>query len=158
MTEPTFVYTTHIATTPERLWQALTSSEFTEQYWAGSALESDWQVGSPVVERNPNHEGFYGEVLAVDAPRVLSYTFQTAENSSTGGKPTRVVFELRPFGEVITLKVTHDELPAGEPGTRFLREIGQGWSAILSSLKTLLETGEPLGFPPPFAPKRPVRV
>ncbi len=94
-----------------------------------------------------------GEVLAVDPPRFLSYTFQPAENSSTGGKPTRVVFELHPFGEVVTLTVTHDELPAGEPGARFLRDIGQGWSAVLSSLKTLLETSGPLAFPPPFTPE-----
>ncbi len=40
MTERTYVYTIHIATTPEALWRALTSSEFTEQYWGGSALES----------------------------------------------------------------------------------------------------------------------
>ncbi len=158
MTKPTYVYTTHIATTPEKLWRALTSSAFTEQYWGGSALESDWQVGCSVVERNPNQEGFYGEVLRADPPRVLSYTFQTTDNEAAGAKPTRVVFELRPFGTVVTLTVTHDELLPDEPGVRFLRDITQGWSAILSSLKTLLETGEPLDFPPPFAPKRPVRT
>ncbi|MQA16520.1 MAG: ATPase [Pseudonocardiaceae bacterium] len=156
MTEPAFVYTTHIATTPDALWRALTSSEFTEQYWSGSSIESDWQVGSAIVERHPDREGFHGEVLRAEPPQVLSYTFQTGENEAAGNPPTRVSFDIRPFGEVVTLTVTHDELPGGEFGARFVRDIGQGWPGILSSLKTLLESGEPLNFPPPFAPKRPI--
>ncbi len=71
-----------------------------------------------------------------------------------GYGPTRVVFEARPFGEVITLTVTHDEFSAGDAGIKFRRDISQGWPAILSSLKTLLESGRPLNFPAPFAPKR----
>jgi len=53
MSSPSFVYTTHIASTPEAVWKALTSSEFTQQYWSGNAIESDWRIGSPIVERNP---------------------------------------------------------------------------------------------------------
>lgn len=124
----------------------------------GSALESDWRVGSPLVERNPHQDGFYGEVLRVEPPRVLSYTFQTKGNESAGNPATRVVFDIRTFGDVVTLTVTHDEFPPGDAGVKFAREIGHGWPAILSGLKTLLESGKPLEFPPPFAPKRPINA
>ena len=43
----TFVYVTYIRTTPEKLWQALTTPEFIRQYWFGSVAESDWTAGSP---------------------------------------------------------------------------------------------------------------
>ncbi len=47
MSKPQFVYVSYIETTPEKLWQALTSSEFTRQYWFGAEVRSDWKVGSP---------------------------------------------------------------------------------------------------------------
>lgn len=157
MSNPSFVYTTHIASTAEAVWKALTSSEFTQQYWSGSAIESDWHVGSPVVERNPRGLGFFGEVLRAEPPHVLSYTFQTEENQAAGHPPTTVVFDIRPFGpDVVTLTVTHEEFPPGEAGAAFHRDISGGWSGILASLKTLLESGKPLAFPPPFAPEQPV--
>lgn len=154
MTEPAFVYTIYIATRPEVLWQALTSPAFTEQYWSGTALESDWEVGSPVRGRNSEHPGLHGEVLRAERPNVLSYTFQTPENEAAGHPATRVAFDIRPFGEVVTLTVTHDQFPEGQAGVAFRRDISQGWPGILSSLKTLLESGEPLAFPAPYGPKR----
>lgn len=159
MSNPSFVYTTHIASTPEAVWKALTSSEFTQQYWSGSAIESDWQVGSPIVERNPKWSGFFGEVLRAEPPRVLSYTFQTEDHQAAGHPPTTVVFDIRPFGpNVVTLTVTHDEFPPGEAGAAFRRDISHGWSGILSGLKTLLESGKPLAFPPPFTSEQPVNT
>lgn len=95
-------------------------------------------------------------MLRAEPPRTLSYTFQTEENQAAGHPPTTVVFDIRPFGSgVVTLTVTHDEFPPGEAGTAFRRDISQGWSGILSSLKTLLESGKPLAFPPPFASEQP---
>lgn len=156
MSEPSFVYTIHIGATPEAVWQALTSSAFTQQYWGGTALESDWQVGSPIVAHHPARAEFSGEILRAEPPRLLSYTFQTEDNEAAGHPPTRVVFDIRPFGEaVVTLTVTHDQFPEGEAGTKLLHSVSQGWPGILSNLKTLLESGQPLDFPPPFAPKRP---
>lgn len=48
MSKPQFVYVTYIETTPEKLWEALTSSEFTRKYWFGAEVRSDWKVGSPL--------------------------------------------------------------------------------------------------------------
>jgi uncharacterized protein YndB with AHSA1/START domain len=47
MRKPEFVYVTYIETTPEKLWQALTSSAFTKPYWWNTEVKSDWKVGSP---------------------------------------------------------------------------------------------------------------
>lgn len=77
-------------------------------------------------------------MLRAEPPRVLSYTFQTADNEAAGHPPTRVVFDIRPFGDVVTLTVIHDEFPSGEVGAAFRGDISRGWPAILSSLKTLL--------------------
>src|SRR5712691_9550709 len=66
MTEPKFVYVTYIATTPEKLWQALTEGAFTRQYWFGQTIESDWTLGSRVVFRSGSDVHDYGEVLACE--------------------------------------------------------------------------------------------
>ncbi len=80
MTEREFVYVTYIEATPERVWEALTSGDFTEQYWGGGRIESDWEVGSPV--RHVKHDrgmDWEGEVLEYDPPRRLSYTMIARE-------------------------------------------------------------------------------
>jgi uncharacterized protein YndB with AHSA1/START domain len=129
MTE-TFVYVTYIRTTPERLWAALTTPEFTARYWNGREIASDWRPGSPVRFGHDYDEGGedWGEVLAVERPRRLSY-----------GRPeSAVTFELTPQDEVVRLTVTHTGV--GE-------EARGGWFFILANLKTLLETGSPLPMP-----------
>ncbi|HTP57655.1 MAG TPA: SRPBCC domain-containing protein, partial [Spirochaetia bacterium] len=71
-----FAYQTVIATTPEKLWAALTTAEFTRQYWFGRSVESDWKIGSPVTITTP--EGnieVKGKVLAVEVNKRLSYSW-----------------------------------------------------------------------------------
>ncbi|NJO40281.1 MAG: ATPase [Cyanobacteria bacterium CRU_2_1] len=131
--KPQFVYVTYIATTPEQLWDALTSEAFTQQYWGGRRIQSDWRVGSPVepVEDDGDSD-WEGEVLESDPPHRLSYTFQSP--GSNAAHPTRVVFDLQPIGSTVKLTLTHDDLD-----TKGFMAISQGWSASLSSLKSLLE-------------------
>ncbi len=156
MSSTEFVYITYIRTTPQRLWQALTDPAFTLRYW-GAALESDWQIGSPIVWRQ-------GEVtvtdpdqvvLEADPPRRLSYTWHTftAEFAAAFGfadeflatvraeRRSRVVFNLEPVGGTVKLTVVHTDF---DPGSTVLASISGGWPAILSNLKTLLETGQTL--------------
>jgi hypothetical protein len=57
-----------------------------------------------------------------------------------------VTFEIEPQGPLCKLTVTHDDF---EPDSEMLQAVSQGWPAILSSLKTLLETGELAGTPAP---------
>ncbi|MGS2616661.1 ArsR/SmtB family transcription factor [Micromonospora sp. LZ34] len=169
MQSPTFVYTTYINTTPQRLWAALTEPAFTRRYWGGVALRSDWQVGSPVLWQDaPNGEfrDLGQRVLAAEPYRLLSYSWHgfqpehaahfgwSAEELAArlGERRSKVTFEITPHGEAVRLTVVHDDF---SPDSEMHRAIsGQldgsgGWPELLASLKTLLETGEPLPEPAP---------
>ena len=164
MGSPEFVYTTYIRTTPEQLWRALIDPAFTRRYWSGIALESDWQVGSPVKWQNgPGEEAKdLGQVvLAADPYHRLSYTWHSfqPEHAEFFGwtdeefaerakeKRSRVTFDIEPQGEIVKLTVLHDEF---EPGSVMYEAISGrlgrsgGWPELLADLKTLLETGEPM--------------
>jgi uncharacterized protein YndB with AHSA1/START domain len=142
--KPTTVYTIYIAATPQQVWQALTSAEFSRQYFFGNAVEVDLKVGGAFIVRAPDgslHIG--GEVFECDPPRRLTVTFNVnwpALIEKLG--PTLVSYEIEPSGDVVRLTMTesHDR-PIDDD---ILSGGRQGWPAILSSLKSLLETGKPL--------------
>jgi len=139
MSEPNFVYVTYIATTPEKLWQALTDGAFTRQYWFGTRIESDWARGSRVVFRSDGDVHDAGEVLEYEPYRRLAYTWHVEFHEVfRREKPSRVTFELEPMGVEVKLTVTHDEF---EPGSKMRVAVSNGWPLVLSSLKSLLETG-----------------
>ncbi|MEP6668363.1 MAG: SRPBCC family protein [Chthoniobacter sp.] len=150
-TKPKFVYRTLIATTPEKLWAALTDPKFTVQYWGGTSVESDWQVGSRVVFRWQGKIVHDDTVLKSEPPRLLSYTFKPLHMEELRAEPaSRVTFEIEEFtgraaerGPVVRLTVTHEEFPAD---SRIFPMISSGWPDILSSLKSLLETGRAIEF------------
>jgi len=141
MSKPTFVYTTYIETSAEKLWHALTDGDFTERYWFGHRLVSDWKVGSPYGFKNQGKIVVEGEVLVSDPPRRLAYTWNNRKEEAKVEGTSRVTFDLEPRGKVIKLTVTHDEL--GEDG-KTLRDISGGWPMVIASLKSILETGNPL--------------
>jgi uncharacterized protein YndB with AHSA1/START domain len=145
MDKPEFVYVTYIATTPEKLWRALTSGEFTRQYWGGRRIQSDWKVGSTV--RHFREDGgidWEGEVMVSEPPRFLSYTFHMKISEEHRAEPpSRVTFELQPLGSVVKLILTHGDFAGTSATSETTRH---GWPAIMSSLKSLLETGNPLPF------------
>ncbi|WP_027551786.1 SRPBCC family protein [Bradyrhizobium sp. Cp5.3] len=146
MSKPEFVYVTYIETTPEKLWEALTNSEFTRRYWFDTEVESDWKVGSPFALVMKGVTTDTGEILEADRPRRLSYTFKHEVNEDMRNeRPTRVVFTLEPWGNLVKLSVTHEGFAAG---SKLLDGISKGWPAILSGLKTLLETGKAPTIPP----------
>nr|AUN36314.1 hypothetical protein [uncultured bacterium] len=140
MNKPQCVYVTYIASTPEKVWEGLTSPEFTKEYWGSRSILSDWKVGSPVklVEEGGGLD-WHGEVLQYDPPKLLSYTFSFTPPGESGEPPSRVVHVLEVVGGVVRLTTTHDNL---EPEGKTIRGISQGWPKVLSSLKTLLETGK----------------
>lgn len=145
MDKPGFVYVSYIATTPEKLWRALTSGEFTRLYWGGRRIQSDWRVGSPVKHiREDGGVDWEGQVLVSEPPRILSYTFRMQiSERHRAERPSRVTFELQPAGSVVKLVLTHDDFEGTGATSETTRH---GWPAILSSLKSLLETGNPLPF------------
>jgi uncharacterized protein YndB with AHSA1/START domain len=148
---PKFVYVTLITTTPEKLWSALTSPEFTRQYWGGTNIESDWKVGSKVVFRWKGKIVHNDTVLKSEPPRLLSYSFHPLQfEELLSEQPSRVTFEIEEFtgksarqGPVVKLTVTHDDFPAE---SKIFPMISTGWPDILSSLKTMLETGQAIEF------------
>jgi uncharacterized protein YndB with AHSA1/START domain len=146
MSKPEFVYTTYIETTAEKLWHALTDGDFTEHYWFGHRVASDWQPGSTYALTKSGADTIEGNVLSVDPPKRLIYTWNSCSPEAKRERVSRVTFDLEPRGKVIKLTVTHDNLdPAGET----LRNISGGWPMVLASLKSLLETGRALMIDPP---------
>jgi DNA-binding transcriptional ArsR family regulator/uncharacterized protein YndB with AHSA1/START domain len=156
MQRPTFVYTIFINTTPERLWQALTDPTYTQRWWRMTA-ESDWQVGSAITwERDGIRITDPEQIVLESEPfRRLAFTWHTytAELAERHGlspelfahlaaeRRSRVAFYLEPIGQMVKLTVVHDEF---DPGSTMWEMVSKGWPQVLSSLKTLLETGEPL--------------
>lgn len=136
MTDKTFVYSLFVEATPEKVFEALTSPEFSESYWAGRRIISDWRVGSElkVLVGDGDEFELSGEVLRHDPPVLLSYTWKHAADPT--GSVSTVRFELSEMGGSTKLTVTHEPLPEEDMAR-------QGWVAILSSLKSYLETGEP---------------
>ena len=140
---PPFVYVIYIDSPLEKVWAGLTTPEFTQRYWGGLRATSDWRVGSPVAFVKPDGTvDLKGEVLVCDPPRELSYSWDLANASGgQGGLSSRVTFKLAaPWGST-QLTIVHEGLA---PGSRAAAMITQGWPAILSSLKSLLERGAPL--------------
>jgi uncharacterized protein YndB with AHSA1/START domain len=148
MSKPAFVYTTYIETSAEKLWQALTDGDFTERYWFGHRVTSDWTVGSAYRFANKGKPMVEGKVRVSDPPRRLAYSWDVVKEGAARERTSRVTFDLVPRGKVIRLVVTHDEID--ESGTT-LRDVSAGWPMVLASLKSVLETGHPLDIDPAAA-------
>ncbi len=146
MSKPEFVYVTYISTTPEKLWEALTNSEFTRRYWFNTEVKSDWKVGSPFALVMNGTTTDVGEILQAERPRRLAYTFKhQLDEEMRKESPTKVTFTIEPHGDLVKLTVTHEGFAKG---SKLLDGISKGWPAILSGLKTLLETGTVIAIPP----------
>ncbi len=143
-----FLYVIYIATTTEELWSALTTGEATEQYFFGRRVEAEWRVGGHITYwENPRTVDIQGQILAYDPPRKLSFTFMSPSDTTARKQPTRVTFELKAIGRVVRLRLVHENLiPQDfEENPDVFQGLNNGWPAILSNLKTFLETGRPLG-------------
>jgi uncharacterized protein YndB with AHSA1/START domain len=143
MEKPEFIYVTYIATSPEKVWSALVEAESTAKYWQHANL-SDWKAGSKWEHRSAEKDRtlrLAGRVLESVPPRRLVITWAFPADEGNEEKTTRVTFEIEPVRDVVRLTVTHDRL---EAGSEMLKGITDGWPKVLSSLKSLLETGRPL--------------
>jgi DNA-binding transcriptional ArsR family regulator/uncharacterized protein YndB with AHSA1/START domain len=164
MTKPEFVYVTYIRTTPEKLWQALTDPAFIRRYFEGGP-HSDWAVGSPVTWGSDDAPQDLGQVVLESEPcKRLSYSWHTLQPEHAeilgltqddiakgADEHSKVTFEIEPAESAVKLTVIHDGF---EPGSEMLKAVSGGWPVILSSLKTLLESGEPLSVGPDHPHRR----
>lgn len=146
MNHTKFVYVTYIATTPEKLWDALTKSEFTEVYFFGTKVESDWQEGSSVTYSRNGETCDYGTVLKCEPQRLLSFTWTYVGDKTSRQQPTRVTFELHPMDSTVKLTLKHEDLVETDivEKENTFEGFNNGWPAIMSNLKSLLETGQTL--------------
>lgn len=144
MTKPEFVYVTYISTTPEKVWEALLDPEMTKLFWGRSRNVSDWKPGSAWAHQSYDDASVVdvtGEVVEADPPRKLVLTWKSNAPGLGEERASRVTFEIEAAFGAVKLTVTHEGF---EPGSKAIAAISMGWPAILSSLKTLLETGQPM--------------
>jgi uncharacterized protein YndB with AHSA1/START domain len=143
MEKPKFVYVTYIASTSEKIWNALIDSKMTAQYWQNDNI-SDWKPGSRWEHRSSDKERalrLVGKVIESKPPHRLVITWAFPADEKNEARHTRVTFDIEETKGVTRLTVTHDQL---EAGSEMLTGITNGWPKVLSSLKSLLESGKPL--------------
>ena len=141
--ESQFVYVTFIRTTPEKLWQALMGPEFTRQFWHDTTQECAWKPGASWrIVKPDGSTADSGEVVEIEPCKRLVLKWQnqmfpemTAEGFS------RLTYELEEKGDSVKLTVTHE---MDRKDSKLIGAVSGGWPHILSSLKSLLETGESL--------------
>ena len=136
-----FVYVTYIRSTPEKVFEAITKPEIARRYW-GHENVSDWKPGSTWAHVRANEQRtvqVVGKVVEVAPPTRLVITWANASQAADPASYSRVSFDIAAYEEMVRLTVTHDEL---EAGSGMAKGIQQGWPIVLSSLKSLLETGQ----------------
>jgi uncharacterized protein YndB with AHSA1/START domain len=143
MAESRFVYVTYIRTTPQKLWQALIDPEFTRRYWVETWQESDWKPGASWRLMIPDGRvGDAGEVIEIEPERKLVLTWRNEFKPELREEGySQLTYELEPQGDMVKLTLVHE---MGKPGSKLIDAVSNGWPMLLSSLKSLLETGESL--------------
>jgi uncharacterized protein YndB with AHSA1/START domain len=141
----TQVYEVFIKASPDAIWQAITEPEFTTRYFYGSAVDTTCEPGTPWRgwSGDRSQQLVDGEVLESDRPRRLQHTWRALYDEETAVEPySRVTWEIEAQdGGYSKLTVVHDRL---EDAPKTAESVAGGWMYVLSGLKTLLETGEPL--------------
>jgi len=141
MSDEKFVYAIYIAGTAEKVWNALLDPKFTREYW-GYDNVSDWKPGSAWEHRKADGSPLLvGEVLESVPPRRLVLTWADPKDKGNPARKTRVTIELQQIEDMVQLSLTHDRF---DHVPDLLPRIASGWPRVLSSLKSLLETGKPL--------------
>ena len=143
MANDRFVYVTYLRATPDKVWEALTEPGFQRQYWFGMHIDSDFRAGSPwTLQFADGRIADEGEVLESEPPRrlVISWRHRLRPELAAEGE-ARACFDIEPGEGMVKLSVVHE---IGRENSQLIHAVSGGWPSILSSLKSLLETGEPL--------------
>ena len=140
---PRFISQIFIRATPDQVWRAITESEFTLRYYYSSRVESEWTQGAPYRYLLGDVEAIVGTVIEADPPRRLVQTFDARwDDEVTPDAPSRLTWEIEETAPGVTKVTTiHDEFPSR---TATFQQVSGGMAYLLSGLKSLLETGEPL--------------
>jgi uncharacterized protein YndB with AHSA1/START domain len=142
MSKPKFVYVTFIRATPEKVWEALTRADLTEKYWFGYRVSAEGKPGDHMTAMSPAGQKAHDDpILESDPPRRLVYGWKPLYKDVPNERASSVTFELKSIKGQTRLTVTHDDF---DEGSRIFEMISSGWPAVLSSLKSFLETGQGL--------------
>jgi uncharacterized protein YndB with AHSA1/START domain len=139
-----FTYVTYIVAPPDKVWAALTDGDISRRYFFGRKIESDWKAGSQVLYLHESGRvDIQGKVIAVDNPRLLSYSWRVMWIEEYRLLPEAIVtFQIDPVGELVRLTMTESHpTPIDE---KYVEGGRRGWPYVLSGLKTLLETDRPM--------------
>lgn len=139
----TLTFDLYLRAAPAHVWHAITDPQLIPRWRFGMTFDTDWQPGSPLTSRSPDGVGTVHE--SVPNQRLVYDWIQPDAPEANGGYPSTVVLTLTPMGAVTRLTVVHRDLA---PDGAFAKVVAPGWPMILSSLKSLVETGEPLPLPP----------
>lgn len=142
MAKPEYIYVLYIQAACEKVWDALIDPDMTRDYWGRHRNRSDWRTGSRWQHEDyddPSKVAVAGTVIESERPHRLVLSWARPENAGDPEKVSRVTFTIEDQFGSTRLTVIHSELDA-----EMLRGISAGWPAVLSSLKTMLETGESL--------------
>ena len=138
-----FVYVTYIVSTPEKVFEAITRPDISRRYW-GHENVSDWKPGSKWEHIRANDERTVevdGEGVESSPPSRLVITWANESQASDPDAYSRVTFDIEPYEDMVRLTVSHDDLGVG---SGMANGVSKGWPIVLSSLKSLLETGKGL--------------
>ncbi len=138
-----FVYVIHIRTTPQKLWDALTQPELTKLWWCETWQDCAWEQGAEWKNMTPDGRiADSGEILEIEPPHrlVLTWQNQFVPDLKPEGH-SKLTYEIQPEGEGVILTLTHE---MARDKSKLIEAISQGWPGLLSSLKSMLETGKPL--------------
>lgn len=138
-----FLYVTYIRTTPERVWDALMDPKLNKLYWFGAAMQSEWKKGSDwKIVLADGRTADMGEIVEIEKPKkiVIKWRNEFMPEMKAEGW-SQCTMEIEPSGDMVKLTVLHE---IDRDSSKFIQAVSGGWPKILSGLKTLLETGEPL--------------
>ena len=138
-----FVYVTYIASTPEKVFEAIIKPEVASRYW-GHENVSDWRPGSRwqhVRADDARTVQLVGEMIESSPPSRLVISWANESEAADPAAYSRVSFDIEPYDDMVRLTVTHDDLVVG---SGMANGVTKGWPIVLSSMKSYLETGRGL--------------
>lgn len=138
--DPDYVYVIYIAASPQKIWDALTDGKTARPWWAGTHQDSSFEIGTLMVWRRNSKVELRAEILEREPPHRLVYTFHVEGPGPVHDEGASIVtYDISRGGEMTKLVVTHGNFPKNSLSRK---GVEGGWPAILSSLKTVMETGQ----------------
>ena len=142
--DPDFVYVVYIAAPPEKIWAALTDNRTERVWWWDTRHDSDFKPGSSIRYLRNGNVDIEGEILEADPPNRLVYTFRSGGPGPQHDEGYTIVeHRIEVDGDWTRLTLIHSNF---KRDSAVRKGVSNGWPAILSSLKTILEGGDPIPF------------